>query len=259
MTAVQDIPLLSPATWPTAPFTDDELARFYNERQFWSVVCPAYKFIEPEVEHILDQLQALGIHVTRYAGETDIYKSRCKLATMILERGWRRTLWLDSDTLLMPEDCVRLLLDPEPLVSALSPARGTRRFLVDFGDLTDVVLGLGGTRAYVPYVGFGCIVTGIEVLRDLTRLPDVQLTTEGFYSFFGGIRLAHPTGGVTWLSEDYSFCERAREAGHRVMLDCSYRVGHIGRQVYHWEHVAGAFGDPSRFASTVNVKLRRGA
>ena len=43
-------------------------------------------------------------------------------------------------------------------------------------------------------------------------------------------------GGQCWyLSEDYSFCERARQCGYKIMADTSIRLWHIGEYRYGWE------------------------
>ena len=38
-----------------------------------------------------------------------------------------------------------------------------------------------------------------------------------------------------YLSEDYSFCERARQCGYKIMEDTSIRLWHIGHYAYGWE------------------------
>ena len=55
-----------------------------------------------------------------------------------------------------------------------------------------------------------------------------------------------PDGGFRYLSEDYSFCERARSAGHKVFADTSIRLGHVGEYEYVWED---AGSDRPRYAS----------
>ena len=40
-----------------------------------------------------------------------------------------------------------------------------------------------------------------------------------------------------YLPEDFSFSERARRAGYKVMADTSIRLGHIGNYEYGWEDV----------------------
>jgi hypothetical protein len=45
-----------------------------------------------------------------------------------------------------------------------------------------------------------------------------------------------PAEGAYWyMSEDYSFCERARQCGYKIMADTSIRLWHIGAYRYGWE------------------------
>jgi hypothetical protein len=41
-----------------------------------------------------------------------------------------------------------------------------------------------------------------------------------------------PIEGGTFLSEDYYFCARAREAGFRIMMDPTVRLKHWGQYPY---------------------------
>jgi hypothetical protein len=41
-----------------------------------------------------------------------------------------------------------------------------------------------------------------------------------------------------YLSEDFSFCERARRAGYKIMADTSLRLWHIGAYRFSWEEAA---------------------
>jgi hypothetical protein len=38
-----------------------------------------------------------------------------------------------------------------------------------------------------------------------------------------------------YLGDDYSFCERARQCGYKIMADTSIRLWHIGNYAYGWE------------------------
>ncbi len=51
-----------------------------------------------------------------------------------------------------------------------------------------------------------------------------------------------PEGGLDYryLSEDYAFCERAGQAGHRIVVDSTIRLGHVGKYNYAWEDAGQA-------------------
>ncbi len=41
--------------------------------------------------------------------------------------------------------------------------------------------------------------------------------------------------GHWYLAEDYAFSERARAAGHRIIVDTTIRLWHLGGYPYGWE------------------------
>jgi len=52
--------------------------------------------------------------------------------------------------------------------------------------------------------------------------------------------------GHWYLGEDFSFCERARQAGYKIYADTSIRLWHFGNSPFGWED-AGA--EVRRFAT----------
>jgi hypothetical protein len=58
---------------------------------------------------------------------------------------------------------------------------------------------------------------------------------ESFTPFFLPAVIDDPLRGAWYLSEDYAFCERARQVGTPVLTDTRIRLGHAGRFVYGWE------------------------
>jgi hypothetical protein len=52
--------------------------------------------------------------------------------------------------------------------------------------------------------------------------------------------------GNWYLSEDYAFCERARQVGISILIDSSLRIWHVGSYAFSWEDAGGdvqRFGD----------------
>lgn len=45
--------------------------------------------------------------------------------------------------------------------------------------------------------------------------------------------------GEWYLGEDFSFCERALQAGHLCYADPAIRLWHVGRYAYGWEDAGG--------------------
>jgi hypothetical protein len=59
--------------------------------------------------------------------------------------------------------------------------------------------------------------------------------------------------GYWYLGEDYAFCERARQAGHKVVIDSTIRLGHIGAYTYGWEDA----GQAMPRVATATFKFKR--
>lgn len=49
-----------------------------------------------------------------------------------------------------------------------------------------------------------------------------------FWPVFSPFTVREPDGRLHYLSEDWAFCERARQAGHRVWMDASIILQHMG-------------------------------
>jgi hypothetical protein len=104
-----------------------------------------------------------------------------------------------------------------------------------------VTLGEGGGPVEVRYVGTGFVLTHRRVFEDVAREFDLPVCNARFgvptVPYFLPMVLREESGGFWYLSEAWSFCERARQAGHKVMVDTSIRLFHLGRYGYGWEDV----------------------
>lgn len=60
-----------------------------------------------------------------------------------------------------------------------------------------------------------------------------------FVPFFDTFTIREEDGSYTWLSEDYAFCERARQLGFSIWLDRSIELGHMSE---HSISTGGVFG-----------------
>lgn len=77
-----------------------------------------------------------------------------------------------------------------------------------------------------------------------------------FYNFYGLMEYEDDdTGEPILLSEDYAFCQRAKEAGFGVWLDPAIRLGHMGSYIYRLEDTAQSAVDPQPLAITRNGHL----
>ena len=112
------------------------------------------------------------------------------------------------------------------------------RFLPETAGIT---LGDGGGPLEVWYVGTAFLLTHRRVYDDVSTTFGLPVCNAQFGApavpYFLPMVVNDPELGFWYLSEAYSFCERARQAGHKVMVDTSIRLWHYGRYAYGWEDV----------------------
>jgi hypothetical protein len=90
----------------------------------------------------------------------------------------------------------------------------------------------------VRYVGAGFLLIQRIVFDDVRRHFSLPICNARFgvptVPYFLPMVIAEG-GGYWYLGEDYAFCERARRAGYKIVVDTTIRLGHIGKYTYGWE------------------------
>lgn len=178
----------------------------------------------------------------RLCGCSQLDIARTELAHEALEQtatDW--FLWVDADIVFRPQQALDLWqlaseLELE-LVGADYPTKrkgGARR---------TAVLAPGGqphprSPALMPALrmGFGFVLLhriAFRALEKKTPLAYVNSMQRPMRPYFAPIQMV--TAGkphLTYYSEDYAFCERARMAGVPLWCDTSIKLGHIGPYIY---------------------------
>ena len=228
-------------TFEPRPMTEDEREVFRTSVKHWAVQVVAHSYILPEVEGLLDTLQASGVLVVRQFGNSDIAAARSQAATHWHDnpRGRRTLLWLDADTWLHPIACLRLLATAERLnamVTAASPSRSTRNVLpIAMHPTAPITLGADELHVIIA-AGMGCVAHPIEMLRVLScsgTSSEIPRVSKGWIPFF--LPMLTDTQPPVYLAEDWAFWERARAAGFQTLLASEHRVLHFGSWPYQWE------------------------
>lgn len=206
------------------------------------VLVPVHGAIHPQTEVGLWELARRGYAVRYLRDASDIVLARSQMATDALRDGFDETLWVDADVVFSPEDADRLRAHDLPLVAGLYVRKGRPEFAAKFLQDT-VTFGEGGGLVEMVYVGMGFTLVRRAAYNAVTSawmLPECGGGYDGktvvpyflpmLVSVSDPARLA-----VEYLSEDYSFCHRARAAGVTVLADTTIKLGHAGGYAYTWD------------------------
>lgn len=212
------------------------------------VLVPYLTHIEPACEDGLRGLERRGLEVRRYQSTAAVDRMRCEIATAALADGFDELMWIDSDVAFQPDDVDRLRGHDLPIVGGIYAKKGVQDLAVHLEPgTTQLTVGEGGGLVDVRYVGAGFLCTRRQVYDDVQRTFSLPPCNVRFgrpaIPYFLPMVIADSGGGSPgywYLGEDYAFCERARQAGHKIVVDSTIRLGHIGAYTYGWEDAAQA-------------------
>ncbi len=203
------------------------------------VLVPVAGAIEPDCDDALRELERRGYAVQRVRGYSAIDAARNQMASDALAHGFDELLWIDADILFDPDDVDKLRQRDLPLVCGIYPKKSRRQFACSFLPQTrQVVFGVKGGLLEIRYCGFGFTLTRRTLYETMQRQLHLPICNRHFHAplvpYFGP--LVAGEGEQAWyLGEDYSFCERARQCGFRVMADTTIRLWHVGSYRFGWE------------------------
>ena len=159
-------------------------------------------------------------------------------------------LTIDSDFWFQPAEAIQLCEQAMALdiVGGLYMVRSIREAqpasLIGVDHTID--LRPGEKPVEVTYLATGFMAVHRRVFEKLAEtLPlCMQSTPLPFWPFYLQFTVPWPGDGHLYLSEDYAFCHRAREAGFRIWLDPSIRLGHVGSYEFRLEDLLTEFPKP---------------
>lgn len=156
---------------------------------------------------------------------TLIYNARNLIARNAIDSGFDRVLWLDSDVVAPPDALERLAADLDTGIDFVTGVYFKRMLPtapVVYKDVwwrvnnneaeagAETISDIPGGLFEVAGAGFGCCMTSARLLRDLVD------------------RVGAPFTPLIGVSEDLSFCLRAKDAGYKLYCDGRIKCGHIG-------------------------------
>lgn len=211
-------------------------------RSHCAVLVPVAGNIFPDCERSLNVLEQRGYTVRRLYGQV-IDFARSKMASEALRDGFDELMWIDSDVGFDPDDVDRLRAHHLPMVCGIYPKKGERALSCNLRPGTDrLTFGDEGGLVEIEYAATGFLLTHRRVYEDIRRDQSLPTCNERFGSplvpYFLPMVHQHPAG-AWYLGEDFAFCERARQSGHKIFADTTIRLQHIGTYRYSWEDAGG--------------------
>ena len=208
------------------------------------ILVPVAAHIEPATLDCLSRLMDRGYRVQTLRGCSQIDLARSMLATDALRDGFAETLWIDSDVTFTVEDVERLRAHGKPFTAGLYVKKGNPEFACKFREGTrELTFGTDGGLIELEYAAMGFTHIRREVYERIQSGLGLPTCSGGYdgktiVPYFLPL-LAPIPGGFDYLSEDYSFCYRARQVACPVFADTRLKLGHgNGPYRYTWDDIA---------------------
>jgi hypothetical protein len=190
-------------------------------------------------EDSLKVLEERGYAVRRVRGYSQIDVARNEIASKAILDGFQETIWIDADIGFHPDAIEKLRGHNLPIVCGVYAKKGKRELAISvLPGIKQMGFGKSGGLHEVQYAATGFLLVRRKVYLDMQFQLGLPLCNEHFGAnivpYF--MPLARPHREGHWyLGEDYAFCERARQAGYKIMADTTIRLWHIGNYQYGWE------------------------
>jgi hypothetical protein len=199
---------------------------------------PCYGPLQPEVNKSLRVALMSAAQVAEWVGDVSTIRegwvgARNRAVKGALEDApdCDGIVWVDDDVMLPPTGIKRLLsYDLDFVTGIVHQKMGDYWPLVAkwqgngfawFRELPENVL------APVDGCGFGICYTSTKMLRDIQKLPDFK--KDGWFNQFPANHFGKQVeaDSETAMSEDFSFCMRAKAAGYQLYADTGLICGHM--------------------------------
>ena len=161
--------------------------------------------------------------------ESLVTRARNEMTAKFLKSEHSHMMWLDADIEFEPEDVAKLWnLQTDIAVGVYVMKKPGQLFAAwkDGGLVKD--LDQFKEPICVDYAGTGFMLIRRGVLEKLAETSESYEGQEGRVSAL----YMTPVHNNGFESEDYHFCRIAREAGFKVVMDPSVRLGHWGQYRY---------------------------
>lgn len=221
-----------------------------------------WRTVEPgHMKAIVSLLRQPGFEYAPMVGDALVERARGISATFFLQKTDADIhLSIDSDIVGFTVEDTRKMCElamTYDIVAASYVCRSAdRTFPASFyEDGVRVLHAFDHTPVPVKWAATGFLAVHRRVFERLSQ--DMQLLHREdpqercFYNFYGTMEYEdEDTAGPILLSEDYAFCQRAKDAGFTCYIDPAVRIGHTGTYIYRLEDTAQPQVEPQPLALT---------
>ena len=237
----------------------DQGARGGNLPRLFLAV-PIYGGVDPHFfRSILELMTATDrpyhLRIRDYIGDSLVCRARNRLVADFLASDSTHLFFIDSDLIFSEEHVARIARHAArgvPIVAGLYPKKQRElgwvcNMLEEFTEPDEHDL------QPVKYAGTGFLCIAREVfLKMMEAYPESRYDPDDGDGVIGDLWDFFPVGvwecPVTkrrrYLSEDWWFCQRARDMGYQVMMDTRIVCKHVGQFIY-------PFDSPEKFAEEI--------
>jgi hypothetical protein len=198
------------------------------------VAIPVYRDMPAEfVISLMSLVQDLKPLVKFCHGDGLVCRSRNRLSTDFLETDCTHCLFMDCDGIFRTEDVTRLTSHDKAIVGGFVALKqeGSPRWACTF--LRN--LPPPDERGLQPllHIGSGFLCIRRDVFERMVAVHGPEISYSDPYTGRLENNFWSPTVNQgCYLSEDYSFCERARSLGFGIYGDCRVLLRHVGTAIF---------------------------
>lgn len=196
---------------------------------------------------VIDAMIKLGmcqkpkVTVSNHMGDALLGRARSREASEFLRTDCDVFLAVDDDIQFAPEDAVRLCKEAyerKAIVAATCVIKRENQPWIASKPLENgppIVFEEGTEPVEIKWAGAGMVAVHRNVFQAMIehfKMPLLHPTDLKFWYFFDTMIWQHPNGDHLLLSEDWAFCERAKECGYKTYLHPGIRTVHFGHYGY---------------------------
>lgn len=183
-------------------------------------------------------------------GDADVARARNIAASDFLKTDCDVLLTIDDDIVFSPRDALKLCREAldKDMVCGMYLTRGpTKRQPASLlKDGQTVEFWIDQPLVEIEFLATGFMAVSRRVFEKVAEgLPlCMQDTDYPFYPFYLQMVIPWPSSVNLYLSEDWAFCQRAKDAGFKLWLDPTIRLGHIGQFIWRIDEIDVQPGSP---------------